>query len=131
VIRIDVRTCRREELVDITPLVVDAVRASGIDEGLVSVYCPHTTAGVTINEHADPDVGRDIIDGLARLAPSAAGWRHAEGNSDAHVKAALVGAGAVVPVTGARPALGTWQGVFLCEVDGPRDRRVLVTVIGA
>jgi secondary thiamine-phosphate synthase enzyme len=131
VIRIDVRTQHRDELVDITGRVADAVRASGIAEGLVSVHCPHTTAGVTLNEHADPDVARDMIDALARLAPLKAGWHHAEGNSDAHVKAALVGAGTVIPVTGGRPALGTWQGVFLCEFDGPRDRHVLVTVVGS
>lgn len=127
--RLELRTARREELVDITSRVAEAVRAAGIAEGLVNVHSPHTTAGIAVNEHADPDVARDILDGLARMAPLAAGWRHAEGNADAHVKAALVGTGVTLPVTGGRIALGTWQGVFFCEFDGPRTRHVLVTVV--
>jgi secondary thiamine-phosphate synthase enzyme len=132
VTRFDLITSRREELVDITSRVVEAVRAEGVATGLVNVHCPHTTAGIAVNEHADPDVARDLLDGLARLAaPLAAGWRHAEGNSDAHVKASLVGTGVTLPISGGSVVLGTWQGVFFCEFDGPRSRHVLITVVAS
>lgn len=127
--RFEVRTSAREEFVDITATVVEMVRASGIAEGVVVVSCPHTTAGITVNENADPDVVRDLLGGLARLAPRDAGWRHREGNSDGHLKATLVGSSATLPVDGGRLALGTWQAVYLCEFDGPRTRRVNVTVL--
>ncbi len=126
--RIELRTTAREELVDVTDQVVASVRASGVTEGWALVYCPHTTAGVTINENADPDVGQDLLDGLRRLAPRDGGWRHREGNSDGHLKASLVGASVMVPVEGGRLALGTWQGVYFCEFDGPRTRALSVTV---
>ena len=101
-----------------------------MQSGTCHVYVPHTTAGLTINENADPDVARDILADLARLVPAEGDYRHAEGNSDAHIKASLVGFSAMVPVVDGRPALGTWQGVYLCEFDGPRRRRVLVGVTG-
>jgi len=125
-----VTTQKRSQLVDITELVRAAL---GELEGATAalVYVPHTTAGVTINEHADPDVARDVLSGLEKLAPQHAGWRHAEGNSDAHLKTVLVGSSATVPVSGGTLVLGTWQGIFLCEFDGPRDRWVDVTVVGA
>ncbi len=129
-VRIDLHTDRRETLSDITPQVAQAVAESGVTEGWAQVYCPHTTAGVTVNEHADPDVARDIVDGLARLVPAGAAWRHVEGNADAHVKATLVGPSVTVPVENGRLVLGTWQGVFFCEFDGPRSRHVLITVMG-
>lgn len=128
--QIDVSTGSRTQLVEITGAVADEVGKSGVASGTCHVYVPHTTAGLTINENADPDVARDILADLARLVPAGGDYRHAEGNSDAHVKATLVGFSAMVPVIDRRPALGTWQGVFLCEFDGPRRRRVLVGVAG-
>ncbi|MBN2225077.1 MAG: YjbQ family protein [Deltaproteobacteria bacterium] len=126
-----VRTKRRIEMIDITSTVTDAVRESGTERGIAVVFVPHTTAAVTINENADPDVPVDILGKLAELAPERAAWRHVEGNSDAHVKSTLVGASATVIVEGGRLVLGTWQSVFFCEFDGPRSRRVYVTVIPA
>lgn len=125
---IEVRTRRREELVDITDRVADVVAASGVAEGVAELWCPHTTAALTVNEAADPSVARDIVAGLARLVPRDAGWQHAEGNSDAHLKSSLFGVSVRVPVSRGRLALGTWQGVFFCEFDGPRSRRVEVRV---
>jgi secondary thiamine-phosphate synthase enzyme len=125
---IEVRSERREELIDITQRVAEAVSASGVTEGIAHVWCPHTTAAITVNEAADPSVARDIVAGLARLVPRDAGWQHAEGNADAHLKAAMLGASASVPVSGGRLVLGTWQGVFFCEFDGPRSRRVEIRI---
>lgn len=127
----EVSTARREQFVDITEQVARAVAEAGVSEGVVVVYCPHTTAGITINENADPDVAADLLAGLARLAPRDAGWRHREGNSDGHLKASLIGSSATVPVESGRMMLGTWQGIYLGEFDGPRRRRVLVTVLPA
>ena len=124
----EVRTQQREQMVDITAEVAAAVREAGVGSGQVLVYCPHTTAGLTVNEAADPDVRADIIDGLRRLVPKSGGWRHAEGNADAHLKASLMGSSVTVPLEGGKLALGTWQGVFLCEFDGPRRRTVRVCV---
>lgn len=126
--RIAVHTTKREELADITAEVANAVTLLGLEDGAVLVFCPHTTAGITLNENWDPDVRADLIDGLARVAPREAGWRHGEGNSDGHLKASLVGASVLVPVESARMVLGTWQGVYLAEFDGPRTRTVDVTV---
>ncbi len=126
-----IRTTQREQLVDITAEVADAVSRSGVSEGVAVVYCPHTTAGVTVNESADPDVAHDIVEALGRLVPHGAGYRHREGNADAHVKASLMGSSALVPVQGGRLALGAWQGVFFCEFDGPRSRRVQVRLLPA
>jgi secondary thiamine-phosphate synthase enzyme len=126
-----VSTRRRCEMVDITRQVADIVAASGISDGEVMVYCPHTTAAITINENADPDVVHDILMTLDELLPQArAGYRHAEGNSDAHVKSSLLGAGETVLVQSGRPMLGTWQAIFFCEFDGPRNRKVTVQVRG-
>ena len=127
--RLTIRTDRREQMVDITSEVARVVAKSGTGEGVVHVFCTHTTAGITINENADPDVTADLLDGLSRLAPRDAGWLHREGNSDAHLKSALVGASATVPVSDGRMALGTWQAVYFCEFDGPRTRNVLVSVL--
>jgi len=127
--RFTVRTTKREEFVDITREVADFVTLIGVEDGAVLVFCPHTTAGITINEDADPDVCRDLVDGLARMAPCDAGWRHAEGNSDAHLKASLMGPSVLVPVETARMVLGTWQGIYLAEFDGPRTRTVDVTLL--
>lgn len=127
--RFEIRTHARSEFVDVTAQISEAVRSSGVAEGLAVVYCPHTTAGVTINEHADPDVARDIQDWLDSAVPRSRGWRHTEGNADGHVKATLVGSSVTIPVSDGRLSLGTWQGVFFCEFDGPRTRHVEVRVV--
>ena len=123
-----VQTRRRAQLVDITEAVADAVTRSGVAEGTCHVFVPHTTAGVTINEGADPDVAADIESLLGEIVPKEAAFEHAEGNSDSHIKTALVGASCTAPVRGGKLALGTWQAIFLCEWDGPRTRRVEVAV---
>ena len=128
--RIDVRTSKREEFVDVTRTVAQAVAEGGIGEGVAFICCPHTTAGVALNEHADPDVACDVLTWLGRSCPLGGGWRHVEGNADAHVKAVLVGASVAVPVSGGSLNLGTWQGVFFCEFDGPRNRHLEVRVLG-
>ena len=127
-VTLEVKTTRRAQLVDITELVADAASRSGVDAGVCHIYVPHTTAGVTINEGADPDVAHDIEARLEHLVPEEAGYEHAEGNSDSHIKTALVGPSCAAPVRDGKLALGTWQAVFLCEWDGPRTRRVEVAV---
>lgn len=125
----EIRTTRREELIDITHQVAKAVSASGVSQGAALVFCPHTTAAVTINENADSDVKRDLIDGLARIAPQDGGWCHREGNSDGHLKTSLVGPSVLIPVDNGCLMTGAWQGIYLCEFDGPRLRGVDVTVL--
>jgi len=125
-----VPTTSRIQFVDITSQVRDALRAEGVADGVCHVFVPHTTAGVTINENADPDVTRDIAATLARLIPHRGDYRHSEGNSDSHVKASLMGATATIPVTDGRLVLGTWQAVYFAEFDGPRRRRCIVTATG-
>ncbi|NOZ25561.1 MAG: YjbQ family protein [Nitrospirae bacterium] len=127
---INVRTRARVDLVDITSEVEGLVKKSGIKDGICYVYVPHTTAGITINEGADPSVKRDIIHSLERLVPRDAGYTHLEGNSDAHIKSSLVGASAFVLIEQGRLQLGTWQAIFFCEFDGPRHRRVAVKITG-
>lgn len=127
----EVRTQQREQLVDVTARVAEAVRGSGVREGWALVYCPHTTAGVTINENADPDVVTDMLETLRRIVPRDDHYRHAEGNSDGHVKASLMGSSVTIPIAEGRLALGTWQGVYFAEFDGPRERKVLVTTLGS
>jgi secondary thiamine-phosphate synthase enzyme len=124
-----VKTQRRTQLVDVTGLVERAVKASGVASGVCHLYVPHTTAGVTINEHADPDVATDLEGVFERLVPQSGAYRHNEGNTDAHAKATLAGASQVIFVEDGRLALGRWQGVFLCEFDGPRERRMYVKVV--
>jgi secondary thiamine-phosphate synthase enzyme len=129
--RITVRTQRRTQLLDITREVQDAL-ADADGASAVLVYVPHTTAGVTINEHADPDVARDFEAALERMVGDDWGWRHVEAgeeNAPSHIRASLMGPQVLVPVDGGRLALGTWQGIFFCELDGPRDRTVLVTTL--
>jgi secondary thiamine-phosphate synthase enzyme len=125
---LNVRTSHRAELLDITGRVQAAVSESGVQSGECIVFVPHTTAGVTINENADPTVQQDVLAHLAKLVPADGGFRHAEGNSDAHIKAGLLGFSTTVLVEGGRLVLGTWQGIYLAEFDGPRSRRVLVKV---
>jgi secondary thiamine-phosphate synthase enzyme len=126
----EVRTRSRSEMVEVTGQVKDAIKTSGVKRGLCVVYCPHTTAGITINENADPDVVHDVLLWYDRLVPhEQAGFRHAEGNSDSHIKATLVGPSVTVLVENGAPVLGRWQGVFFCEFDGPRTRSVMVQVV--
>ncbi|MBT3201946.1 MAG: YjbQ family protein [Phycisphaerales bacterium] len=125
----DVQTNARDEMIDITPALADAIAESGVVSGQVSVYIPHTTAGVTINENADPDVICDMLAALDKAIPWRENfYRHAEGNSAAHVKSSMMGCSAMVPIVGGRMTLGTWQSVFFCEFDGPRKRRVIVSI---
>ena len=126
--QLTVQTHRRQELVDITAAVRDAV-AQWECEAVV-VYCPHTTAGILINEHADPAVAHDILAALDQIVPEDGIYRHAEGNSPAHLKATLVGTSQLIPLVEGQLALGVWQGIFLAEFDGPRRRTVIVTPIG-
>jgi secondary thiamine-phosphate synthase enzyme len=128
---ITVSTRSREHAVDITREVQKAVTDSGVGSGVAVVCVMHTTAGITINENADPDVTSDIMSALAGLLPRTGSWSHVEGNSDAHVKSAIVGQSVTVPVEEGRLKLGTWQAVYFCEFDGPRQRRVVVQVLGA
>jgi secondary thiamine-phosphate synthase enzyme len=128
---IRVPTGGREELVDVTGAVEEAVESSGVDEGLCLVQALHTTCGVTVNENADPDVRADMLKALARAVPDDPSFRHAEGNSAAHVKSSLMGASVCLAVTGGRLALGTWQGIYLCEFDGPRERKLAVSVLAS
>ena len=126
---LSVKTHRRNDMIDVTRQVSEIVAKSGITDGMVTVFAPHTTAGVTINENADPDVVHDVLMTLAELAPQdRPGYRHMEGNSDAHVKSSMVGCSASVMVEDGRLCLGTWQGIYFCEFDGPRSRQLMVKV---
>ena len=125
-----VKTSRREDLVDITEQVDGVVQRSGIQAGTCTVQSTHTTAGLTINENAGPDVKADILAHLASMVPRDGQFRHVEGNSDAHVKTSLVGISVTVAVEAGRLALGTWQGIMLCEFDGPRPREIIIAVQG-
>jgi secondary thiamine-phosphate synthase enzyme len=126
-----IRTDQRVTFVDVTAGVADALGATGLRDGAVVVYVPHTTAGVTINENADPSVRRDLAMALERLVPQSWPFTHAEGNSDAHTKALLTGASVTVPVADGRLRLGTWQGIYFAEYDGPRTRTVCVQPLSA
>lgn len=126
--QISVPTNTRSEFVDITGRVQEAVQESGIADGLCHVYVPHTTAGLTINENADPNVRRDILTELEKRIPWQDNYSHSEGNAAAHIKASLMGFSQTIFVENGRLVLGTWQGIFFCEFDGPRQRKVLVKV---
>ena len=121
---------KKEHLYNITAQLREAIAQSGVSDGLAVVYCPHTTAGITINENADPDVVTDMILGLGKAFPDRVEFAHGEGNSAAHLKASCVGESITVIVSGGGPVLGTWQGVYFCEFDPPRSRKFLVKVIG-
>jgi secondary thiamine-phosphate synthase enzyme len=124
-----VKTTRRTQLLDVTQAVERTVAQSGVVTGICHVYVPHTTAGVMINEHADPDVATDLEGVFDRLVPHSGPYRHAEGNTDSHAKAVMVGTSQLIFVEKGKLALGTWQGIFLCEFDGPRERKIWVKVI--
>jgi len=121
-------TRERCQMINVTREAEAVVRQSGMTEGRLSLFTPHTTAAVTINENADPDVCRDLLAGLERLAPHRADWRHAEGNSDAHLKSSLLGCGVDVLIADGRLLLGTWQGLWFCEFDGPRTRKLVLAI---
>lgn len=124
-----VKTRRRTEFVDVTDDVKRAVAGSGVASGICYVYVPHTTAGVTINEHFDPDVATDLEGVFERLVPRAEAYRHVEGNSDSHAKAVLTGSSQMIFVEEGKLLLGQWQGVFFCEFDGPRERKLWVKIL--
>jgi secondary thiamine-phosphate synthase enzyme len=124
-----VKTTARTEMIDITARVEEALKVAQVHSGVCMIYVPHTTAGVTVNESADPSVARDILMVLNKIVPWEADYRHREGNSPAHVKSSLVGASELVAVENGRLVLGTWQGIFFCEFDGPRTRHVFLKVI--
>ena len=127
---IEIRTRAKEEFVDLTAEVGRVVTGSGVASGVCVVAVPHTTAGITANENADPDVRADLLMTLRRIVPDALPYAHAEGNSPAHVKASLVGSSVTLVIESGRLKLGTWQGVFFCEFDGPRTRNVWIQIIG-
>ncbi len=127
-ITFQVNTAHRDDMVDITRQVQEAVDNCGIDEGLCTVFIPHTTAAVTINENADPDVVRDMKYELDKIVPWSDGYHHFEGNTAAHIKSSFMGFSEQIIVAGGELVLGTWQGIYLCEYDGPRLRKVHVTV---
>ncbi len=127
---ISVPTSTRAQFIDVTRQVAAELTKSGVKNGICYVYVPHTTAGITINENADPDVVTDLLATLEKLVPVHGNYRHAEGNSDAHLKASMMGFSQMIPVIDGRLALGTWQGIYFCEFDGPRGRKMLVGITG-
>jgi secondary thiamine-phosphate synthase enzyme len=131
VIQFTVRTNSRFEMLDITGQVRDLLKESRIKSGICHVFIPHTTAAITINENADPDVPRDIIMGLDRLVPLNGNYRHREGNAAAHIKSSLIGVSEAILIENGELILGTWQSIFFCEFDGPRSRKVFVKLIPA
>lgn len=126
--KINIKTSKRIELADITEQIQNVVSKSRVKDGICFIFCPHTTAGLTINENADPAVKNDIISALSKLIPANAGYEHSEGNSDSHIKSSLFGASLTVFVEAGQLALGTWQGILFCESDGPRSREIWVKV---
>ncbi|MDD4183458.1 MAG: secondary thiamine-phosphate synthase enzyme YjbQ [Candidatus Omnitrophica bacterium] len=127
--KIGINTVKRTEFVDITSKVEKIVKDSKIKDGLCVIFCPHTTAGLTINENADPSVKKDIIEHLEDLVPSGKNYLHSEGNSDAHIKSSLLGNSLNIIIEDGSLTLGTWQGIYFCEFDGPRERQVWIKII--
>ncbi len=127
--KLKIQTKTRNAMLDVTSEVQKAVQQSGVETGLACIFTPHTTAAVTINEHDDPDVARDIVTALERLVPQKGDYRHYEENSDSHIKSTLAGCSQTVIIEDGRLQLGTWQGVFFCEFDGPRQREVWVKIL--
>ncbi len=130
-IKLDVHTSKHTQMVDITHLIRKAVADSGVSDGICTVFIPHTTAAVTINENADPDVVRDFTTEIDKIVPWEDGYHHMEGNSAAHLKASMIGFSEQIIVDGGKQVLGTWQGIYFCEFDGPRRRNVYVKVMGS
>jgi secondary thiamine-phosphate synthase enzyme len=127
--KVSVKTNSRAEFIDITERIEAAVLKSGVKDGVCVVFCPHTTAGLTINENADPAVREDIIGTLNSLIPRSSRYAHAEGNSDGHIKASLLGSSLTIFIEKGKLSLGTWQGIYFCESDGPRSREVWVKIL--
>ncbi len=127
--RLSIKTQAKQELIDITERVQRAVRELGVSEGACVIFVPHTTAAITINEHADPSVKEDILMMLSKLVPAGAHYQHVEGNAHAHIRASLLGHSVTVPIEEGKITLGTWQGIFFCEFDGPRQREVWITLV--
>ena len=127
--RYQIQTSKPQQFIDITNKVAEEVKSSNVRDGLAVIYVPHTTAGVTINENADPDVVRDIISALNRTYPEQGDYLHSEGNSHAHIKASLMGSSCTVIIRDGKLLLGTWQGIYFCEFDGPRNREFLVKIL--
>jgi secondary thiamine-phosphate synthase enzyme len=125
-----IKSSRQVELIDITHEVCSCIREADVKSGLAVIYTPHTTAAVTINENADPDVNHDMIMEINKIVPMQHGYPHLEGNSAAHIKSSLFGASKTLIISNGKPVLGTWQGIYFCEFDGPRQRKVHVQVIG-
>jgi len=128
-VKLDVRTNSQTQFIDITQEVQQAINKSGVKSGICQIFIPHTTAGVTINENADPSVTRDILMELNKVIPFSDGYHHQEGNSAAHIKSSLAGCSLAVIIDGGQIQLGTWQGIYFCEFDGPRSRRVWLKII--
>jgi secondary thiamine-phosphate synthase enzyme len=128
---VQVRTVAQTEFIDITGSVRQAVQETGVEDGICIVFVPHTTAAVTINENADPSVTRDIVMEVNKIVPFEDRYHHKEGNSAAHIKASLLGCSQTILIESGQLALGTWQGIFFCEFDGPRNRKVYVKVVKA
>ena len=126
---LSIKTNERVDLVDISSQVANEVKTSGVTTGTVTVYVPHTTCGVTINESADPDVARDIKMHLAKLVPQDGGFKLYEGNSDSHIKTSMIGSSENIFIEDGKLVLGTWQGIFLCDFDGPRTRKVYIKIV--
>jgi secondary thiamine-phosphate synthase enzyme len=124
--RLSIKTQAKQEIVDITERVARVVRESALSDGLCTIFVPHTTAAITINENADPAVKEDILNALGRLVPAGPHYKHAEGNAHAHIRASLLGHSVTVPIEAGKLTLGTWQGILFCEFDGPRQREVWV-----
>ena len=128
-IEISVKSRSKNEFINITQEVQNVVNKSGIKDGVCYIFVPHTTAGITINEAADPDVVEDIQQELNKIAPAGGHYRHTEGNSDAHIKSSITGSSQMVFIESGRLKLGTWQGIFFCEFDGPRNRKIWIKVV--
>lgn len=126
-----VKTNKAQEFIDITDIINNEIKRNNVQEGLAVVFVPHTTAGVTINENADPDVVSDILSSLNKAFPVNGDYRHYEGNSHAHIKASLMGSSCTIIIENGKLKLGTWQGVYFCEFDGPRNRKVYIKIIGS
>jgi len=126
---VTVKSTKKVEFLEITSKINELIGSSGIKEGICYLFVPHTTAGITINEHTDPSVVHDIKEALSKLAPTDAAYTHLEGNADSHIKATIVGTSEVVFIKEGRLLLGTWQGIFFCEFDGPRTRSVIVKIM--
>lgn len=126
---LQINSRRSVELIEVTEQVASVIAATGIESGLAMLFVPHTTAAVTINENADPDVATDMVSGLNKLVPLQDNYQHGEGNSAAHIKSSLVGCSETLLIQNGRPVLGTWQGLYFCEFDGPRQRKLLVRLI--